>query len=60
MSLIVSDPQPLIMAAFAYFPLTVPVTAMLHNALGTLDPLTAGTVITELFVFGVLVLRVAV
>jgi ABC-2 type transport system permease protein len=33
---------------------------MLRNDFGTLDPLTAGIVIAELFVLGVLVLRVAV
>ena len=59
-SLIISDPDALIVQVFTYFPLTAPVTAMLRNAFGTLDPLTAGIVIAELFVLGVLVLRVAV
>ena len=59
-SLIISDPGALIVQVFTFFPLTAPVTAMLRNGFGTLDPLTAGIVIAELFVLGVLVLRVAV
>lgn len=59
-SLIISDPGALIVQVFTFFPLTAPVTAMLRNALDTLDALTAGTVIAELFVLGFLVLRVAV
>ena len=59
-SLIISDPDALIVQVFTFFPLTAPVTAMLRNAFGTIDPLTAGIVIAELFVLGVLVLRVAV
>ena len=59
-SLIISDPDALIVQVFTFFPLTAPVTAMLRNGFGTLDPLTASIVIAELFVFGVLVLRVAV
>ena len=59
-SLIISDPEALIVQVFTFFPLTAPVTAMLRNGFGTLDALTAGIVIAELFVLGVLVLRVAV
>ncbi|GGG70082.1 hypothetical protein GCM10011374_38290 [Kocuria dechangensis] len=59
-SLIVSDPGALIVAVFTFFPLTAPVTAMLRNGLGTLEPWEAGIVIAELFVLGVVVLRVAV
>ena len=59
-SLIISDPDALIVQVFTFFPLTAPVTAMLRNGFGTLDALTAGIVIAELFVLGVLVLRVAV
>jgi ABC-2 type transport system permease protein len=59
-SLIISDPQALIVQVFTYFPLTAPVTAMLRNALGTLEPWAAGVVIAELFVLGAVVLRVAV
>jgi ABC-2 type transport system permease protein len=59
-SLIISDPGALIVQVFTYFPLTAPVTAMLRNAFGTLEPATAGIVIAELFILGVLVLRIAV
>jgi ABC-2 type transport system permease protein len=59
-SLIISNPGALIVQVFTYFPLTAPVTAMLRNGFGTLDPVTAGIVIAELFILGVLVLRVAV
>ncbi|MEX5303235.1 ABC transporter permease [Kocuria sabuli] len=59
-SLIISDPGALIVQVFTWFPLTAPVTGMLRNAFGTLDPVTAGIIIVELFVLGVLVLKVAV
>ena len=59
-SLIVSDPRALIVQAFTYFPYTAPVTAMLRNGLGSLNPLEATLVIAELFVLGVLMLRLAV
>jgi len=59
-SLIISEPQALIVQVVTYFPLTAPVTAMLRNALGTLEPWVAGVVIAELFVLGAVVLRVAV
>ena len=59
-SLIVSDPHALIVQAFTYFPYTAPVTAMLRNGLGSLNPLEATLVIAELFVLGVLMLRLAV
>jgi ABC-2 type transport system permease protein len=59
-NLIISDPDALIVQVFTYFPLSAPVTAMLRNAFGTLPPVVAGVVIAELFVTGILVLRVAV
>lgn len=59
-SLIISEPEALIVQIFTYFPLTAPVTALLRNGLGTLPPVAAGIVIVELFVVGVLVLRLAV
>ena len=59
-SLIISEPQALIVQVVTYFPLTAPVTAMLRNAFGTLEPAAAGVVIAELFLAGVLVLQVAV
>ncbi|MFF2347007.1 hypothetical protein [Pseudarthrobacter sp. NPDC058119] len=48
------------MQVFTYFPLTAPVTALLRNGFGTLSPLEAGIVIVELFVVGILILRLAV
>jgi ABC-2 type transport system permease protein len=59
-SLIISDPQALIVQVFTYFPLTAPVTAMLRNGMGTLGAGEAALVIAELFVAGILVLRLAV
>ena len=71
-SLIISDPKSLIVQVFTYFPLTAPVTAMLRNALtapvtamlrngfGTLTGVEAGIVIAELFIVGILILRLAV
>lgn len=59
-SLIISDPEALIVQIFTYFPLTAPMTAMLRNGFGTLEPGAAGIVIAELFVLGILALRVAV
>ncbi len=52
-SLVVSDPHALIVQLFTYFPYTAPVTAMLRNGFGSLSPLEATIVITELFVLGV-------
>lgn len=48
------------MRVFTYFPLTAPVTAMLRNAFGTLSAVEAAIVITELFIVGVPILRLAV
>jgi ABC-2 type transport system permease protein len=59
-SLIISDPKSLIVQVFTYFPLTAPVTAMLRNGFGTLGPVEAGIVIAELFIVGLLILRLAV
>ena len=59
-SLIISDPHALIVQIFTYFPLSAPVTAMLRNGFGTLSPLEASIVIAELFIVGVLILRLAV
>jgi ABC-2 type transport system permease protein len=59
-SLVVSDPHALVVQLFTYFPYTAPVTAMLRNGFGSLSPLEAGIVITELFVLGVVALRLAV
>jgi len=59
-SLIISDPKSLIVQVFTYFPLTAPVTAMLRNGFGTLTGVEAGIVIAELFIVGILILRLAV
>jgi len=59
-SLIVSDPQALIVQIFTYFPYSAPVTAMLRNGFGSLAPLESAIVIVELFTFGFIALRLAV
>lgn len=59
-SLIISDPHAPIVQVFTYFPLSAPVTAMLRNGFGTLSPLESTLVIAELFITGILVLRLAV
>jgi hypothetical protein len=59
-TLIVSDPDAPIVQAFTYFPLTAPVTAMLRNGFGTLGPVESASVIAELCIVGILVLRLAV
>jgi ABC-2 type transport system permease protein len=59
-SLIISDPKSLIVQVFTHFPLTAPVTAMLRNGFGTLSTGEAVIVIAELFIVGVLILRLAV
>ncbi|MBG0738078.1 ABC transporter permease [Paeniglutamicibacter antarcticus] len=59
-TLVVSDPQALIVQIFTYFPLSAPVTAMLRNAFGSMSPVESGTVIVELFALGFLALRLAV
>ena len=59
-SLIVSDPQALIVQIFTYFPFSAPVTAMLRNSFGSLTPLQSAIVIAELFTFGFIALRLAV
>ncbi len=59
-SLIASSPDALIVQVFTYFPYSAPVTAMIRNGLGSLSNLQATIVIAELFILGVLVLRLAV
>src|SRR5450631_77499 len=59
-SVIVSDPQALIVQLFTYFPFSAPVTAMLRNSFGSLAPLESAIVIAELFTFGFIALRLAV
>lgn len=59
-SLIVSDPQAMIVQIFTYFPFSAPVTAMLRNGFGSLSAVQSTVVIVELFVLGFLALRLAV
>ncbi|POH74286.1 ABC transporter permease [Arthrobacter glacialis] len=59
-TMVVSDPGSVIVQIFTFFPLTAPITAMLRNAFGSLDGVSATIVIAELFIFGVVALRVAV
>ena len=58
--LIVGEPESFVVQIFTYFPYTAPSTALLRNALGTLSAGEAAIVIVELFVLGVLALRLAV
>ena len=59
-SLIISDPEALIVQVFTYFPLTAPVTALLRNGFGTLGAVESAIVIAEVFIVGILILRLAV
>jgi len=59
-SLIASSPGALIVQVFTYFPYSAPVTAMIRNGLGSLSNIQATIVIAELFILGILVLRLAV
>lgn len=58
--LILSDPNSIIVQILTFFPFTAPITAMLRNAFGTLDPVSAGIVITMLLVLGVIIINLAV
>lgn len=58
--LIVSEPESFVVQVFTYFPYTAPSTALLRNGLGTLSGWEAAIVVVELFVLGVLALRLAV
>lgn len=59
-TMVVSDPGAMIVQIFTFFPLTAPITAMLRNAFGSLNGVSAAIVIAELFTFGILALRLAV
>lgn len=59
-TMVVSAPDSIIVQIFTFFPFTAPVTAMLRNAFGSLNGVSATIVIAELFIFGILALRVAV
>ena len=58
--LIISDPHALIVQIFTYFPYSAPVTAIIRNGFGSLSAVESTVVIVELFVLGVLSLRLAV
>ena len=59
-ALVVSDPHSVIVQIFTYFPFSAPVTALLRNGFGSLNPLEAGIVILILFAGATVMLRVAV
>ncbi len=59
-SLIISNPQALVVQIFTYFPYSAPVTALLRNGFGSLNLLQAGIVIAILYICSAIMLRVAV
>jgi ABC-2 type transport system permease protein len=58
-SLIVSDPNALLVQLFTYFPFSAPITGLLRNGLGTLPLWQAAILIVELFAIAAIVLRIA-
>jgi ABC-2 type transport system permease protein len=59
-SLIISDPNGLVVQVFTYFPYSAPVTAMIRNATGSLSAGEAAIVIAILLALSAVVLRLAV
>lgn len=59
-SMILSDPDQIIVQIFTYFPLTAPVTAMLRNAFGSLDLTSSVIVVSALVIVGVVMIRLSV
>lgn len=59
-SLVMSDPNAVIVQFFLFFPITAPVTALMLNAFGTLAVWQAIVVILELAVFAILLFRFAI
>ncbi|MDQ0822517.1 ABC-2 type transport system permease protein [Arthrobacter sp. V4I6] len=59
-ALVISDPHSVIVQIFTYFPFSAPVTALLRNGFGSLNPLEAAIVIGILFVGATVMLRLAV
>lgn len=59
-TLILSDPSALVVQLFTYFPYTAPVTALLRNAFGSLDPVHAAIVISMLMVLGTAIILLSV
>jgi ABC-2 type transport system permease protein len=60
LSLVISDPHSVIVQVFTYFPYSAPVTALLRNGFGSLNPLEASISIAILFITSAIMLRVAV
>ncbi|WDF35099.1 ABC transporter permease (plasmid) [Arthrobacter agilis] len=59
-SLVISNPQALVVQIFTYFPYSAPITALLRNGFGSLTLLEASIVIAILFICSAVMLRVAV
>jgi ABC-2 type transport system permease protein len=59
-SLVLSDPNGVVVQLFTYFPYSAPITSMLRNAFGSVALWEAAIVITELFLLSAVVLRLAV
>ena len=59
-SLIISDPQDMMVQIFTYFPFSAPVTALLRNGLGSLSTGEAAIVIAILYIGATLMFRLAV
>lgn len=59
-TLVLSNPESLVVQILTYFPYTAAPTAMLRNALGTLGAVEATIVIVELFVLSFIIFRIAV
>jgi ABC-2 type transport system permease protein len=59
-SLVASDPNSLIVQIFTYFPYSAAVTGMMRNGLGSLGTMSAIIVISELFILGFFVLKLAI
>lgn len=59
-SVILSNPENIIVKLFTYFPLTAPITALLRNAFGSLSGIEASIVIAELLILGIVIIRLAV
>jgi len=59
-TLIITEPNSLIVQVLTYFPYSAPITAMLRNGFSVLAPWEATIVIAELFLLSYVVLRLAV
>jgi ABC-2 type transport system permease protein len=57
---VLTIPGSLVVQTLTYFPLSAPMTALLRNAVGNLDPMLGLLVAVELLVIGALILRVAI